>query len=169
MLADLPRELAGRRPDPTSWSVAECLAHLTLTTDAYVPAIREALADGRRQNLLSSRQSFRMELPARLLAWWLEPPYRLKSRTPAAFVPASSDPTEALPEFLQRQQRLFPLLAEANGLAIDRLRIASPFARQIRYSVYSAFRLIAVHQRRHLWQAEQVARSVTAVGDAQDT
>jgi hypothetical protein len=61
------------------------------------------------------------------------------------------------------------LLAEANGLAIDRLRIASPFARQIRYSVYSAFRLIAVHQRRHLWQAEQVARSVTAVGDAQDT
>jgi hypothetical protein len=158
LVADLRPESIERRPNPTSWSVAECIVHLSLTTDAYVPTIRKALADGRQQNLLSTRQSFRMELAARLLAWWLEPPYRLKSRTPAAFVPGSADFTKALPDFLHRQQQLFHLLTEAKGLAIDRLQIASPFAPQVRYSVYSAFRIIAAHQRRYLWQAQQVAR-----------
>lgn len=162
IVAALPPELMGRRPVPESWSVAECLNHLTLTADAYAPVVREALAEGRRHNLRGSGKHFRMEPVAWLLAWWLEPPYRFRSRTPAAFVPATSDPAEALPHFLERQQQLLGLLAEANGLALERLQIASPFARQVRYSVYSAFRLIAVHERRHLWQAEQVARRVKA-------
>jgi hypothetical protein len=154
--------LLGRRPDEGSWSVAECLAHLSLTTDAYVPVIREALEEGRRRNLQQSGDSFRMEVSARILAWWLEPPYRLKSRTPAGFVPRMQDPADALPDFLERQRQLATLLAEANGLALDRLSIVSPFAKQMRYNVYAAFRVIAAHERRHLWQAEQTARRFAA-------
>jgi DinB superfamily len=152
--------LLGRRPDQDAWSVAECIAHLSLTTDAYVPAIRQALDEGRAKHLLRSGTSFRMGIPARLLAWWLEPPYRLRSKTPAAFVPGVENPANALPDFLHRQQQLLILLAEADGLALDRLQIPSPFARQMRYNVYAAFRLIAVHQRRHLWQAEQTAKAL---------
>jgi hypothetical protein len=125
-----------------------------------LPAIGQALEQGRSQHLLQSGESLRMELPARMLAWWLEPPYRLKSRTPPAFVPAVENTAAVLPEFLHRQQRLLNVLAEADGLALDRLRISSPFAQQMRYSVYTAFRLIAVHQRRHLWQAEQTAQKL---------
>jgi hypothetical protein len=165
ILANLSPELAGLRPDPASWSVAECIAHLSLTTDAYTPVIREALADGRQRNVVSTSGSFRANLNARLLAWWLEPPYQFKARTPAAFVPGLRDPMQALPGFLERQQYLFDLLTDAKGLAIDRLRIVSPFARQMRYSVYSGFVLIAAHQRRHLWQAEQIARRVVAAAN----
>jgi hypothetical protein len=154
--------LLGRRPSEDAWSVAECIAHLSLTTDAYVPAIRQALEEGRRRQLLQSRTRFRMGISARLLAWWLEPPYRMKSRTPAPFVPEVKTTEEALPEFLRGQQQLLTLLREANGLALDELEIVSPFAKQLRYNVYAAFRLIAVHQRRHLWQAEQTARKLGA-------
>jgi uncharacterized damage-inducible protein DinB len=35
------------RPSSQSWSMAECLAHLNLTTEAYLPLIREAIARGR--------------------------------------------------------------------------------------------------------------------------
>ena len=45
-----PRELT-QQPGPQSWSVAECLAHLNLTSKAYLPlvtmAIENALLDGR--------------------------------------------------------------------------------------------------------------------------
>jgi hypothetical protein len=60
--------LLGRRPGEDAWSVAECIAHLSLTTDAYVPAIRQALEEGRRRQLLQSGTSFRMGISARLLA-----------------------------------------------------------------------------------------------------
>jgi hypothetical protein len=152
--------MLGRRPGPGSWSLAECIAHLTLTTDAYLPAIRQALDEGRSRRLVHSGKPFGMGVAARLLAWWLEPPYRLKSKTPAAFVPGVENAENALPDFLDRQQRLLALLTEADGLALDRLRIPSPFARHVRYNVYAAFCLIAVHQRRHLWQAEQGARKL---------
>ncbi len=164
LVQSLTPEKLGLRPAPESWSVAECLYHLTLSADAFAPAIRDALAEGRRRNLLSSSPIFRMESVARLLGWWLEPPYRMKSKTGAAFVPAPGDAADSLPNFLTRQQQLMLLLREADGLAIDRLRIRSPFARQVRYSVYSAFRLMAVHERRHLWQAEQVARRIRGEG-----
>jgi hypothetical protein len=156
----LPPALLGRRPAPESWSVAECLAHLTLTTDAFAPLIRQALDEGRSRRLLRSGASFRMGISARLLALWLEPPYRLKSRAPAAFVPGLKNPESALPDFLDRQQQLLALLSGADGLALDRLRLQSPFVRRMHYNVYGAFCVIAIHQRRHRWQAEQVAKKL---------
>ncbi|MBK9549735.1 MAG: DinB family protein [Gemmatimonadetes bacterium] len=31
------------RPAPTSWSMSECIGHLTLTTEAFLPAMRDQL------------------------------------------------------------------------------------------------------------------------------
>jgi hypothetical protein len=160
LVQDLDPALLGRRPDQNSWSVAECIAHLSLTADAFLAPIRQAIEDGRSRHLRQSGTSFHRGISARLLEWFLEPPYRLKSRTPAAFVPGVEHPGAVLPEFLDRQQQLLTTLAEADGLALDRLRITSPFARPMRYNVYDAFRLIAVHERRHLWQAGQTLRKL---------
>ena len=38
----------GERTDPARWSVAECVAHLNRTGEAYVPLIDAALAQARR-------------------------------------------------------------------------------------------------------------------------
>jgi hypothetical protein len=67
-----------------------------------------------------------------------------------------------LPEFVERQQKLKAVIAEADGLALDGIRISSPLAPQVKYNVYAALHLIAVHQRRHLWQAERVAEILLA-------
>jgi|SRR5947209_4338928 len=158
IVAGLSASVLMQRPAPNSWSIAECLGHLTLTAQAYEPVIRQGIDEGRRKRLFKSGDHFRMEWMAKLLAWWLEPPYRLKSRSPSAFEPIVQDPVNALPEFLYWQQRVMELLAAADGLALDRVQIVSPFSSRMRYNVYAAFHLIAVHERRHLWQAEQVLR-----------
>lgn len=154
VVAGLSLDQLGRRPTPTSWSIAECLAHLTLTTDAYLPRLRQALATGRDQRA-TQPASYRMDWLGRLEVWWLEPPYRMRSKTPASFVPGAQDPARALPDFLDGQQQLLALLPEANGLALDRLIIVSPFVNILKNNAYSAFVIIAAHERRHLWQAER--------------
>ena len=35
-----------------------------------------------------------------------------------------------------------------------------PFDSRVKYNVYSAFLIVAAHQRRHLWQAEQAIDSL---------
>ena len=88
---------------------------------------------------------------------FLEPPYKMKTKTPPAFVPVQVDPmSETLERFDYLQQEVQVRIDRSAGLAVDRLRIVSPFEARMKYNLYAAFSLIAAHQRRHLWQAEQV-------------
>ena len=63
------------RPAPTSWSMSECIGHLTLSTEAFLPAMRDQLQrpeSRARRAPAKMRRSF--------LAWILcralEPPAR---------------------------------------------------------------------------------------------
>jgi hypothetical protein len=147
------------RPGEGRWSAAECIAHLNLTNRAYVAsldlAIRELLEKG-----TPAAGPFHLNWNARLLKYWLEPPSRLRLPTSAPFQPlAVRDTGQALHEFLALEKELEEKLDSARGLALDRVKINSPFAEKMKYNCYSAFALIAAHNRRHLWQAEQVLRA----------
>ena len=155
-LADgLGFESWGSKPARDRWSVCECLIHLNMTSKAFLPRLQEAVRHGREQNIRSDGP-FRMDFTGWLLTRLVEPPYRLKVKTTPPFVPESVEPKEkVLAEFEELQKRILLCVRDSNGLALDRLKIASPFAEKVKYSVYSTFRIIPAHQRRHLWQAEQ--------------
>jgi hypothetical protein len=143
------------RPAPTSWSAAECLAHLSISTELFLPVLRKAIDDARAKNLTSQKQPSK-DLLGRILRWFLEPPIRQRVKTSAPFVPKSTRAkSEALAEFTNLQQRLLGLLHETRGLHLGKMRIVSPFDKRVKYNVFSAFHIIVAHQRRHLWQAEQ--------------
>ena len=49
-LADsLPEDWWPKRPDPTRWSVAQCVAHVNLASRAYLPLLHRGLEDHRRE------------------------------------------------------------------------------------------------------------------------
>lgn len=62
-----------------------------------------------------------------------------------------------LSRFLASQALLLDAMADARGLAIDRIKITSPFSSHLRYSVWSSFCVNSAHERRHVWQAERAA------------
>jgi hypothetical protein len=146
------------RPDDGGWSPSECVQHLVLSVDATLARMDAAIAAG----IASGRHGegpFRPGLIGRLLMWSLEPPYRMKSKTGAAFVPPSRrSADEDVGALRAAHDRVRASLERARGLALDRLAIQSPFAERVRYNLYASFAILAVHARRHLWQAEQAAR-----------
>jgi hypothetical protein len=102
---------------------------------------------------------YRRDLWGWLLCRLLEPPYKTRVRTPPPFVPTAILPKVEVMEAYERLQRaLVDCLQQSSGLDLVRLKIVSPFAKHTRYNLYSAFRVIAAHQRRHLWQAEQIRK-----------
>lgn len=148
------------RPTPASWSAAECIAHLSISTELFLPVLRRAIDDARAKNLTTKKQPS-MDLLGRILRWFLEPPIRQRVKTSAPFVPKSTRAkSEALAEFTSLQTRLLALLHEARGLNLGRMRIVSPFDKRVRFNVFSAFRIVVAHQRRHLWQAEQAIEAI---------
>lgn len=152
------------RPQPASWSAAECLAHLSVSSEMFLPVIRTAVDDGRRNGLTAKQKKEpTMDLLGRVLRWAMEPPIRKRYKTTAPFVPKSvRAKADAFGEFAALQSKLIDLLHDARGLDLTKIRITSPFDRRVRYNLYSAFRILTAHQRRHLWQAEQAVAALRA-------
>jgi hypothetical protein len=139
------------------WSPAQCVEHLNLTSERILPLLDDALQRGRAEGRPDDGR-FTLDLFGRVLLWVLEPPYRVRVRTPAAFDPMDAPPiAETVARFRSLQERVGDAVVASQGLPLSRIRIVSPFDARVRYSVYSAFRIIPCHQRRHLWQAERIA------------
>lgn len=144
------------RPAPDRWSVAECLIHLNASSTAFLPRIRAVLDEGHRAGL-SGHGPFRLDFWGWMLCRMLEPPARMKAKTSPPFEPVSIEPPAKVVADFDRLQGLLVQCVEASdGLPIQKLKVSSPFAKHIKYSLYSAYRVIPAHQRRHLWQAERV-------------
>jgi len=146
-----------RRPAAGRWSPIECVQHLNLTAEATLPRVRQGLDEAARSGVRSAA-TYRRD-PLGWLIWRsLRQPGRFKSKTPAAFVPhADRPPAEIVAAFTRLQADHVACVREADGLPIDRVRIPSPFNERIRYNVYACLTILAVHQHRHLWQAEEAA------------
>jgi hypothetical protein len=118
-----------------------------------VPIIQDACKKGAPR----SSSPFKMDLMGRVIKFSLEPPPKLKSVTAQRFEPLLTEPLEEiLPTFLELQNQLISTVYNAEGLDLNTIKVRSPVSTRISYNLYSCFEIITAHQRRHLWQAEQV-------------
>jgi DinB family protein len=155
LIDNTPGRLFTVRPALTQWSAAECIAHLSVSSELFLPVLRRSIDDAHKRGLTSTRPP-KMDLLGGILRWFLEPPVRSRVKTTPAFVPkAVRAKSEAFAEFSLLQSQLIDVLHSAADVPLAKMKIVSPFDSRVRYNVFSAFRIVAAHQRRHLWQAEQ--------------
>lgn len=151
----------GRRPSEGKWSVARCIEHLNMTSRAYLPVFHATFKDARTRGRVATNPSYELDFWGWLLYKSIEPPPRYRMKTPDAFVPPTIEPKEkVLGEYDALQRELIVILEDSAELDLGKIKIVSPFNSRIKYSAYSAFRLIPSHQRRHIWQAERVLISL---------
>jgi hypothetical protein len=155
----VPDSRGADRAVANRWSVGECVAHLNLTSAAYLPLLRGGINEARRSGHAAGAR-YRRDLAGWLLWKSMGPPVKRKFATTAPFLPrAGQSPPDLIAEFERLQQEQIALAQEADGLPIQRVKIASPFNTRLRYNLYAAFTILPRHQHRHLWQAEQVIGS----------
>lgn len=163
VLAAVPAPRWNVRADPSAWSVAECFAHLNLTSAAMVPRLRAVWPDARALGPAPAR--YKAGIVGAILSAMVGPMPRIgrfrigRVRTPAAFIPQGALPRDAIMrEFAEWQAAERSLLREAAELPVDRVRIESPFAPGMFYDGYSSLRILVRHAHRHVEQAARVWR-----------
>ncbi|HET8647795.1 MAG TPA: DinB family protein [Vicinamibacteria bacterium] len=158
-----PRELS-QPPAAGAWSAADNLMHLAVASQLLVPRMTRTLGKLAEAGKRTEKPS-RPDWLGRLYAWWLEPPVRIKVRAPKPFAPpVGLAAEEALRTFLSEQERVLALVDQSAGLDLAARKVPSPVSPHIRYNVYSAFRIVLAHERRHLWQARRAAGAVRQAG-----
>lgn len=154
------------RPAPESWSVAENIAHLNLSSAAMLPRMRAALDEARALGPIAGRKYNGSMLGKMLKAMVGPAPVVLgmvmgRTTTAAAFVPGSDLARAAVVDAFERwQEQELALVRDAAPLQIDRVALESPFVAGAKYDGYSALWIVARHELRHLAQAERALARV---------
>lgn len=159
------------RPDPSRWSVGECLQHLALMNVIYLDHIDETIARARETGLLAqpAERAMRHGRLGDAFVRSLEPPPgRLKGKAFARTLPGQRPKSEVLPMFMAAQDRVLRAIETARDIDLRRARMRSPFFKPLRLTLGQSFGAILAHNRRHIWQAEGVLALLRTNPQARD-
>ncbi|MGE0886136.1 MAG: DinB family protein [Blastocatellales bacterium] len=153
---ELNAEQINWKPADNKWSVAQCLEHL-IVTNGQMLSVFDRVASGTRQTKLIERLPILPSLWGRMMVKALTPDSKQKFKAPPTASPSSSsiDP-QIVTQFAANQQEVAGKIKAVENLNPEKIIITSPFAGFITYSLLDAARIIIVHERRHLAQAERV-------------
>jgi len=87
--ADLTEERFNQKPSSESWSVGECLQHINITAEQYLPEVINTVQIAKENNLFSD-VIFKPRFIQNKLITFLEPPYKRKIKTFKIFNPTSN-------------------------------------------------------------------------------
>ena len=145
------------KPSQDAWSVGQCIEHLRVTNEVYLPAIAASLTagpDGRVQEIT----------PGWFGRWfirkYIEPsPQSVRARAPRKITPGSQVDPHILDLFVASNQAARELVHRASDYDVNRIRFKNPFIPVLRFTVGTGLEIITRHQKRHLLQAERVKQA----------
>jgi len=148
------------KPSPERWSVAQCFDHLLTSNKGYPPIIDSVLA-GRKRAFWESMPLL-PGLGGKLLIKSLDPASTRKMKAPKPFQPAQSDiAATVIDDFVEQQSKIVEKMKATQHLDLEKIVITSPALAVITYTLMDAYRIIVVHEARHLQQAKRVTEEAT--------
>ena len=157
VVAGLTEEQLNWQPAPGCWSVGQCLEHLCITNEAYMPPISAAL-EGKPDSPVEQIT------PGRFGSWFIrsfvEPsPKSKRVSAPPKIRPTARVGLSVLDRFLSGNRSCRELILRARGKNVNRIRFWNPLIPGLRFTVGTGLEIIASHELRHLLQAERVRDS----------
>ncbi|MCF8262826.1 MAG: DinB family protein [Melioribacteraceae bacterium] len=142
------------RPSPGKWSASECIQHLNQTIESYLPNLKTAI-DGYKSSSTTATD-YKRTLKIKLISKFLSPPYKLKSKTFTELLPKTNLSVDKIrTDFLENQKNVMEIIDSLSLEELNEIKIASPFKSSLKFKLGELFEFLAVHQQRHLWQAQK--------------
>lgn len=141
------------KPRPDAWSVGQCLEHLRITNEVYLPAISLALEGRQRVKVQDVNLSW---LSHWFIRNYIAPNPGTRARAPKKIEPAKEVQPLILQAFLRSNEAARQLVRKASEFDVNRIRFKNPFIPLLRFTVGTGLEIVAKHESRHLLQAEGV-------------
>lgn len=144
------------RPAPESWSVLECIEHLNLYGDFYLPEIEQRI----RESEHKPDEIFKSGLLGNYFALSMLPKEKLnKMKTFKDKNPLGSElEPKVIDRFINQQFKILDLLNEAREVSLTKTKCSISISKWLKLRLGDTFRVVIYHNQRHLVQAERVIR-----------
>jgi hypothetical protein len=149
----LSRDQLNWSPAPGAWGIGQCLDHLRVANEVYLPPIASAL-DGRQASPVEEVTL------SRFIRWFIRnyvgPSVGTKAKAPSKARPVAAVEVSVLDAFLRTNQTARELISKASDYDVNHIRFRNPFVPLLRFTVGSGLEIVSQHESRHLQQAERV-------------
>ncbi|MCI0450734.1 MAG: DinB family protein [Chlorobi bacterium] len=144
------------KPAPDRWGVGECLEHLIKGNRLYFIQF-EKIAKGEHKNSIWQSVSPFSGFFGNFLVKAVSPDNVKKVKAAAVFKPSRSlIPLSIVSEFSKTNDELSSFIKKFEGIDIKKIKITSPVAGFITYSLENTLKLLTIHEQRHINQAKRV-------------
>lgn len=142
------------RQNPGSWNILECLEHLNLYGDFYLPQIESVL----KKSATQSEAEFKSGFLGNYFAKSMLPKDKLnkmktfKDKNP---IHNALDKT-VIDKFIQQQLKLIELLNQSKNVSLNKARVTTSISSLIKLKLGDTFQFLINHTLRHLKQIERI-------------
>jgi hypothetical protein len=141
----------------TSWSILECIEHLNLYGDFYLPQIQRKM----QSSTSNGERDFKPGILGNYFAQIMLPKDKLnKMKTNKDKNPLNAKLDKSVIEKFLNQQIIFlDLLHQSRHKSLNKIKITTSISSLIKLKLGDTFRFLANHNLRHLRQIERVQQA----------
>jgi hypothetical protein len=146
------------RENETSWSILECLEHLNLYGDFYLPEIESKIKNSTTQADLE----FKSGMLGSYFAKSMLPKEKLnKMKTFKDKNPLNANlDISVIDKFINQQIKLLDLLNQSRNVSLNKVKIQTSISSLIKLKLGDAFQFLINHIIRHLNQIDRIQTGV---------
>jgi len=163
--SSLSGEDLNHRVSERSWSILECIEHLALYGDFYIPEIRNRIAEAQP----SDNNDFKSGWLGNYFALSMLPGENGKLNKMKTFKEMNpiNKPLNAsvLERFRKQQLEMLELLMAAGGVDLGRTKTSISISKWIKLKLGDTFRVVVYHNQRHMAHALRVQKELLVVAN----
>jgi DinB superfamily len=156
----IPHERLFQKPAPEKWSAAECLEHLNLYGDFYLPAMQQAIETSLAKGL-TAKEKYASSWLGDYFVRTMQPKNGQVTRTMKTFKDKNpthlATPPEVLQRFMKQQSDLLAIIKSAQHTDLQRIKIPLTIP-YLKLRLGDVLRFVVAHNERHVLQALNAVR-----------
>jgi hypothetical protein len=139
------------KENASSWSILECIEHLNLYGDYYLPEMEDNIANSKHE----ATAIFKSGVLGNYFAKQMLPKEGMKKmEAPKDKNPSGSQLEKSVIErFIKQQHKMLELLNKARHVSLTKTKTAISISKLIKLRLGDTFRFVIYHNQRHLAQA----------------
>lgn len=146
------------KANPTSWNILECLEHLNLYGDFYLPEIERRI----KQTNSKADTEFKSGFLGNYFAKSMLPKEKLnKMKTFKGKNPLNTTlEKKVMNKFINQQIKLLDLLNQSRNVSLNKVKIQTSISSFIRLKLGDTFQFLINHIIRHLHQIDRIKAEI---------
>lgn len=157
------KPLLEKRPDDSSWTIAECFSHIVNTDHSYLAPLEKAIDEqsDAHKRVKDYETGFHQRFWIRWFIWLMEPPARLHFKAPRKFGPERGiSAGNAIEQLFQVEKEIIELIKNHERMDWSAVKHSHPIIPLLKLNASETLSLLEAHQRRHLQQAIEIHRKL---------